>query len=237
MPSPRVPRPPIFKPVARSPLHQCLAEEGAVFSNRSGWLVADHFGNAREEAESARSALGLADLSFTAKWDIQGAEVEQALRRVLDASMVPEPGRAAAYEGCFVCRLARDHALLILDRPEAVLLTRFREQAANGCLHFTDRTSGYGRLVLWGAQARGVLCKLAPLDVRESTFPNLSCAWTPMAGVRVLLFRRDRRDLLGYEILVSRECAEYLWNSLLKAGQEYEIRRHGLEALRLLEGS
>jgi sarcosine oxidase, subunit alpha len=58
-----------------------------------------------------------------------------------------------------------------------------------------------------------------------------------MAGIRVLLVRRDRRGLLGYEILVSREYAEYLWNVLMAAGQEYGIRIHGFEALRLLGSS
>jgi heterotetrameric sarcosine oxidase gamma subunit len=218
-------------------LHRRLAKEGAVFSDRSGWLVAGHFGNAREEAESARSAVGLGDFSFTGKWDIQGADLEQSLRSVLEGAPVPEPGRATECEGGYLCRLLRDHALVILDRPDAGVSIKFRELGGGGCVHSMDRTSGYGCLLLCGPQARLVLSKVTPLDVRGSNFPDLSCAWTPMAGIRVLLVRRDRRGLLGYEILVSREYAEYLWDTLMAAGQEYEIRIHGFEALRLLEAS
>src|SRR5439155_24664837 len=116
MPTPTMPRPPIFKPVARSPLHECLAKEGAVFSNRSGWLVADRFGDAREKTGAPRAALALADLSFAGKWDVHGADLVKALGTVSEGALVPEPGRAAIYEGGVICRLASDHALLIFDQ-------------------------------------------------------------------------------------------------------------------------
>jgi heterotetrameric sarcosine oxidase gamma subunit len=223
------------KPLARSPLGHRLAVEGAVFSESSGWLTADHFGNAREEAESARSGVGLADCSFAGKWDLQGADLEQALRRVMEASTIPEPGRAAACEGGFVCRLVRDHALLILEQPGATLPDALYKQDAGPCLHVVDRTSGYGRLVLSGPKGRPVLGKVTPLDLREKTFPDLSCTWSPMSGVRVLLLRRDRGRWPGYEVMVSREYAEYLWDTLIKAGKEHGIRVMGFEAIRLLE--
>ena len=201
--------PPTSKPLGRSPLHYRLTREGAVFSEYSGWLVADHFGNAQDEAESARSAAALGDFSFAGKWDIQGAGLERSLRRIVEGTAVPRPRRATACEGGYLCRLMPDRALLVLDRADAEISTKLRELGGSTCLHSVDRTSGYGRLLLCGPQARLVLSKVTPLDLRGSTFPDFSCAWTPMAGIRVLLARRDRRRLPGYEVLVSREYAEY----------------------------
>jgi len=221
-----------FKPVARSPLHQRLSQGGVNFSQAGGWLVAEHFGNPQGEVQSTRSAAGLADLSSSAKWEAQGADLAQSLRTILEREPV-EPGRVVLCEGGYICRLSTEQAFLILDETDGIVLRRLRERS-NGCLHLVDRTSGFGHLVLCGPQARTVLCKVTSLNLGESAFPDLRCAWAPMAGIRVLVVRKNHRDLPAYEILVSREYAEYLWDAVTEAGREYLLRPLGLEAVRLL---
>jgi dimethylglycine dehydrogenase len=223
-------------PVRSSPLQRRLANAGGTFSEADGWQVVHHFGDAAREADSARSGVGLCDLSHAVKWQVQGRDLGSALSSVLKAEGL-SPGRAAVSGGVLVCCPSREQALAICDPPQPALISDLQEFARSGCLHLVDRTSGFARILVCGPQSPSVLRKLTPLDTRERIFPDLSCAWTPMAGVRVLLIRVDRRALAAYEILLSREYSEYLWQALSEAGQEYKLGFFGLDAARSLSGT
>lgn len=225
-----------YKPVKYSPLHRVLASLGARFAEVSGWQVAGDFGDPQQEIQSAQSAVGLSDLSFTNKWEMQGADLGQALAAILPGK-IPESGWAVRCDGGYIARPSRNHAILNSDHANPVSASEILRQTIDGCVHFVDRTSGFSRLVLCGPAARSVLRMVTSPDIRDSVFPNLYCAWAPMVGIRILLVRRDRKDLPAYEVLVSREYAEYLWGALMEAGQRHQVRPLGLKSMLLLEAS
>ncbi len=227
--------PSTWNPTKQSPVHHKLVESGAVLAQVSGWLLAEHFGNAQEELLAVRSSVGLADLSWVSKWEIQGTEVRRFLTSIL-GEKIPEPGRAALVSSGYACRGSRNHALFVSDQETAPFTARPSAWGSNaGCLHATDRTNGFGSFVLCGPRARAVLSKLTSLDLRERFFTDLSCAWGPMAAIRVLLVRKDRSGVPGYEIFFSREYGEYLWDAVKEAGMEFHLRPFGLAAARILE--
>ncbi len=202
----------------------------------SGWLSAAHFGDPAQEAEFVRTNVGLCDLSMVSKWGVEGTALASHLAETL-GSRVPEPGQAVLYEDGVICRLAQDEALFLFVSESFSLIAALRDRiGSNGCLHMLDRTSGFACFLLSGPQDVSVLRKLTPLDLRDRIFPNLSCAWGPMAGVQVLLLRRDFGALSGFLILVNREYGEYLWDAVTDAGREFQIRPFGWQAVRLLGG-
>lgn len=222
-------------PIKRSPVHHKLAESGAVLAEVSGWFLAEHFGDAQAEAEAARASIGFCDLSSTAKCEVKGADVSEYLGSILGGPP-PLPGRSALVGSGYVCRISRYHAIFIFDPEDAAFAARIREASSHfPCAHVTDRSSGLGCFFLCGPQACAVLRKLTPLDLRPAVFPDFSCAYTPMAAIRVLVARRDRWRLPGYEIFFSREYGEYFWDVLREAGEEFQMRPFGLLAARLLE--
>jgi methylglutamate dehydrogenase subunit C len=226
----------VAKPVGRSPIYRWSMRHGAHFLERAGWLVVDQFGDAGREALSVRASVGLCDLSFAGKLEFQGADAATGVQRGLGI-LIAEPGRIVLWEDGYACRLSRDQVLLVSETVNLTGLAKSLRELGTGCFHLVDRTSGFGQLLLCGPQARSVLRRATAIDVRDSTFPDLRCAWAPMAGVRVLVVRRDRRDLPAYEILVSRESAEYLCQFLIEAGRNDAISPFGLQALRQLESA
>lgn len=223
--------PEIRKATKLSPLNYPLTKAGAVLTNVSGWLLAEHFGNAGEEARWVSSHVGLCDLSCVPKFELQGKDLAAALLSDLGI-VAPSPGRAVVAEWGYACRLSPNHALLIFDAvgsPPPAWLGRPQAE----CVHVVDRTNGHAGVLIRGPAAPDVLRKLSPLDIREEKFPNLSCAAGPMAAVRVILVRRDTGGLPGYEVFFSREYAEYLWEAIIEAGAEFEMRPFGLAAARL----
>jgi dimethylglycine dehydrogenase len=225
----------VLKPVKKSPLHHRLASADASLTEVSGWLLADQFVEPRQEADSVRAGAGLCDLSHAAKWQVHGAGLGDFLKAFLD-SPAPEVGRSSICEGGLVARTSREQAFFVIYDAKAPLFAEPPAPAKPGeCAHVADRTAGFGCFLLCGPRATPVLRKCTPLDLRDSVFPDLTCAWTPLAGVRCLLLRKDWPSVVGYIILVSREYAEYLWNALLASEQEFRIQPFGRKAASLLE--
>ena len=224
------------KPLARSPLERALREQGAAFIECEGWWVAQHFGDAQLEVQAARRSAGICDLSSATKWDICGTDLTAALAETLPEHK-PKPGEVTPYKGGYICQPSREHGTVVNDSPDVPLITEIQNNLGQRCLHLVNRTSGFARVLLCGPQSRSVLRKLTPLDLRDNAFAHLRCAWTSMAEVRVLLVRNDRQGTAAYEVLVSRDCAEYLWKSMLRAGQEFGIVAMGSQGLGMIEAA
>jgi len=226
--------PEVKHPVKRSPLHASLTRAGASLREVSGWLVAENFGDARTEVSAVRLGVGLCDRSAAPKFELTAKDLDAAWGAVLGGD-TPAAGRATAARWGVACRMSAQQAFLVLDEPGGSLPDEAAKDASPAsCRHLVERTDGYGGLLLCGRSAPGVVRKLCALDVREEQFPDLSCAAAPLAGVWAVLVRRDRATLAGYEIFFSREYGDYLWNAVLEAGAEFDIRPFGLAAARLV---
>ena len=158
----------------------------------------------------------------------------QLLRSIVGEA-IPDAGRVVLAGSGSLCRVSPNHVLFFSDRENEAVPDQISEASRlTGCIHVTDRTSGLGSFLLCGPKAGLVLRKLTSLDLREASFPNLSCRAAPMAAVQTLVVRKDRDELLGYQIFFNREYGEYLWDAVIQAGREFQIGPFGLAAERLL---
>lgn len=221
------------KPLRRSPLHHRLVSRGARLTEVSGWLLAEQFVDPQQEADSVRAGVGLCDLSHASKWQVDGAGLGQLLKLLFD-SRAPEVGRVSTCAGGLVARTSGSQALFV-DAETSLVAELPTLAKPDECVHIVDRTAGFGCVLLCGPRARSVLHKCTPLDLRDGVFADLSCAWTPVAGARCLLSRKDWPTAVGYMILVGREYGEYLWDALVDSGQEFRIQPFGRKACGLLE--
>ena len=88
-----------------------------------------------------------------------------------------------------------------------------------------------------GPRSRDVLSKLTSLNLSESSLVDSSSAQASMAHVHATVLRKDLKGIPAFQLLVSREYGESVWESVLHAGHEFHIAPFGLRALRLLQGS
>ena len=91
--------------------------------------------------------------------------------------------------------------------------------------HLHDPLSPYARFLIAGPNTRAVLSKLTSLNL------DLTKAYGSVAHVRSLVTRHE----LGFLLMIPRDYAESVWESLLHAGEEFHITVFGLEASRRLE--
>jgi sarcosine oxidase subunit alpha len=101
-------------------------------------------------------------------------------------------------------------------------------------VYVVNQTASLGALNVAGPQARALLQKLSddPLD-RES-FPYIRHRQITVAGVPCLAMRLGFVGELAYELHFPASHSEHLWNAILEAGREWDIRPFGLMAQRLL---
>jgi sarcosine oxidase, subunit alpha len=235
------------QPTKRTALHYTHLALGAVMVDDHGWQRPEQYGSLEEEVQAVRTSVGLCDISSVGKLDLKGKDSVRVLEPLFSPDAVPRGGQAqwtATKTGDGVtevkglcCRLGSDHLLMITE-PGTVtaaeqVLQRHME-VADGCAHLTNLTSALAAVQLVGPRSRDLLCKLTALDLSPSQFPDLTCAQGGVAQVHTLTVRADVGNELAYEIYCGREFAEYLWNTLRDAGQEFAAVPFGVAAQRFL---
>ncbi len=193
-----------------------------------GWQVAGLFTSPGGEVAQVKESVGVADVSWILKFDINGPGLEHP----------PALGQQAS-----LWNIGRLHGLLTCE-PTAgdAVKERLREMqdVPTDCplpppVYVTEVTSVYAQLWLVGPRSRAVLNKLTPLNLSDSSLSDLSCAQTSIAHVRAIVLRKDLKGLLAYHLLVGREYGESVWESVLHAGHEFHIAPFGLQAQQLLQ--
>lgn len=202
-------------------------ESGATMIDHHGWNVPASFTVPHAEATGTRESVGVADVSWISKFNLQGHGLKD----------LPELGPEA-----FLWALGRLQCLVTCDpRVGDAVRARLQQfqkaaQAAPSPVYVTEVTSVYTQLLLAGPRSRDVLNKLTSLNLSENARGNLTCAQTSVAHVHAIVLRQDLASIPAYHLLVSREYGESIWESVLHAGQEFHIAPFGLEAQQLVRG-
>ena len=106
------------RPELRSPIEWVHRERGAELADRGGWRVVTGYGAPSRESAACRGAVGVADLSFIGKLELQGTPPDvAAIVASLAGGAVLEPGRAVFDDGVWWCPLTAGR-VLALTEPE-----------------------------------------------------------------------------------------------------------------------
>ena len=189
-------------PTARGPLLAAHQAAGATLQMLDGWQTA-----AKYPDEPARGAHALVDLSHRSVHEVNGPGtgllLQSSLGRDLPVRTIHQHGQATVY------RLSATRAIWFGDTPalpDAI-----------------DVTGGWATLALCGPEAAGILGKVTAIDLRSTTFPIDACCQGPMFGVLILFGRFDNR----FKLHMASDSAQFIWDVLLDAGREFDLRPAG----------
>jgi glycine cleavage system aminomethyltransferase T len=212
-------------PIRRTPLFHTHEQSGASLVDHHGWRVPAYFTFAQKEAECLTNSVAVSDVSWMVKLDLKGYGLKTP------------PRLTDARAWC----LGPEHYLVTcLPDLEKDVLTQVGASPAPQDLllpppiYVTDVTSVYAQFLLAGPQSRNVLRKLTSLNV--TALANLACGQASAAHVPGVILRDDLADIPAYNLLVSREYGESVWDAILHAGHEFQIAPCGLKALEFLGG-
>jgi len=238
------------RPAKLTPLYHKHLNLGGKMTEWAGWLVPESYVGAEQEARSALESVGLAEESSNTKIDIKGTEIDGFITRILNVAGAPEkPGQVSlrpslrSWEGLpvrYLCRLAKDHALLVVEgskSPSTNSPIRVENPHTKDFrVYLTNVTSVLACMTLVGPNAPQLLRKLTDLETSYEGSAGPACAEGPVAGVQTLMVRSALQLGAGSvrfnEIYCGRDYAEYLWDAIAHAGSEYGLVPIGTTALR-----
>ncbi len=246
----------------RSVLHDRLAAAGASFRDVSGWEGADWFAEPGQapvehpltwgrpgwfdrwagEHRTVREAAGLFDMSFMAKFLVQGPDAG-VLLEWLSANHVDGPEGLVTYTPWLnergtveadltVTKLDAERFLVVAsDTVHRHVETWLRRHLPGRAATVTDVTSGFTLLSLQGPRSREVLQRLTTVDLSTAAFPFRTAREIDVALARALCLRITYVGELGYELYVPTEHAADVYERLLDAGADLGLAHAGLKAL------
>lgn len=105
---------------------------------------------------------------------------------------------------------------------------------ADGSVRYERLTTSMGVLVLAGPRARDVLAKVTRADVSNEAFPWLTGQRISIGAAQVDALRVNFIGELGWEIHHPIEMQNYIFDKLMEAGAEFDIKPFGIRAMTLM---
>jgi sarcosine oxidase subunit gamma len=85
--------------------------------------------------------------------------------------------------------------------------------------------------MLTGQYIEQTMAKICGVDLRKSSFPPGNIVQTSVARVNAIIVRHEVNEIPVFSILSDSSSAEYLWDSLLDAMNEFDGHAAGTDAL------
>ena len=204
---------------------------------------ANFFEPVREECKAVRERVGLLDLTGFSKWEVSGPGAEAYLDRLVANRIPKKVGRVQLVHALTqtggvlseltITRLAEDRFYLIsaaaAERHDHDLL--WRNLPEDGSVRLDNVTLANGVLVLAGPRARAVLGKLTDADLSNEAFPWLTGQEIQVGVAPVRALRVNFVGELGWELHHPIVYQNTLWDQLMAAGAEHDIRPFGIRAM------
>jgi heterotetrameric sarcosine oxidase gamma subunit len=245
-----------------SPLHDRLAGQRACFRDVSGWEGADWyapegaepdpgepswdrppwFGHWAAEHHATRDAVIVMDMSFMAKFLVQGRDAGRLLDWISANHVNAEPGFITYTQwlngggtleaDLTVTKLDDDQFWVVAsDTAHRHVHTWMRRQFGDAHAFVTDVTSGYAQINVQGPAARDLLSAVTTADLSNEAFPFRAASHIDIGFARALCIRITYLGELGYELHVPAEQAVHVYDQLVQAGPAFGLRHAGLRAL------
>ena len=252
---------PAARPMQTTPLYDHLIAQGAVMGSSWGletplWFAdqgeeprdivsfrrSNDFAHVKAECLAVRNSVGITEIANFAKYEIRGGGAESWLARLM-TNVTPRKGRmvltsmlneAGKIIGDFTIAKAADEHFYMWGSSQAeVYHMRWFEQHLpdDGSVTITPFGMAMVGLSIAGPNARAVLQKLTHEDVSNEAFKFMAHRKLDLASVPTMVNRISYTGDLGYEIWVRPEYERRLYDGLMAAGAQFDIKNFGMRAL------
>lgn len=245
----------------RSPLHERLAANGAIFGSKFGWERANWFAgqgqDARdtpsfegkpgsfdavgEEVRAIRERVALIDQTSFSKFEISGPGTEAALQHIAANDLSGPPGKAIYTQLCndkggieadvTLIHVATDLFYLVTGSGFGVRDSHWVSRHLPDGVVLRDVTNRFATLNICGPRARDVLQSVSDDDVSNAALPFLAAREIEIGNARALAVRIGYVGELGYELYVEQDYAVHVYDTLREAGASHGIADAGYRAI------
>jgi glycine cleavage system aminomethyltransferase T len=247
--------------VKRSVLHHRLQEMNAHFRNVSGWespswyapagiepvIDEEHFGRQsffkfwESEHLACRENVVIFDMSFMSKFLVQGNDAGIFLNHLSTANVDGDYGKITYTQwlneqgymeaDLTVTKLDDDKFLVVAtDTMHNHVFTHMKKRlTTNDHVFVNDVTGSFAQLNIQGPNSRNLLQSITSFDLNN--FPFRSAAEIDIGFGRAICTRITYVGELGYELFIPTEFALHVYDTIVTAGEKFELKHGGLRAL------
>ena len=247
--------------VRRTPFHEHLKNEGAVFGEVAGWERANWFANPGQDAEykyswqrqnwfqnsaeehrAVRENVGMYDMTSFGKIRVEGRDAEAFLNYVCGADVSGPVGkinytqflndRGGIEADVTVTRLSETAYIVVT--PAATVpreLSWMRKHVEDFNVVIVDVTAGEGVLAVMGPNARNLLEKVSPHDWSNDTHPFGTAHEIELGMGLARAHRVTYVGELGWELYMSTDMAAHAFETLREAGRELNLKLCGMHMM------
>ena len=220
-----------------------VAGDGAPIREKWSFRRSNYFEYVGNECRHVHEKVGLQDMSAFAKCEISGPGAEAWLGGLLTNAVPKKLGRVSlsylltAKGGVraefTVYKIAPQRYYLVsagaYERHDHDYLRKALPR--DGSVTMERLTTAMGVLVLAGPRSREVLAKLTDADLSNEAFPWLTGQRISIGAAQVDALRVDFIGELGWEIHHPIELQNYIFDHLMAAGADFEIKPFGIRAM------
>ncbi len=215
------------------------------------WGRQNWFDYSAAEHMAVRKGVGVYDLSSMAQFLLQGSDVEAVLQNICANDIAVPVGkvvytqllneRGGIEADVTVTRLAEDEYFIVTagatETRDFDWIKRHIPSQAHAFV--ANVGSGYAMFGVMGPKSRDLLAKLTPDDLSNESFPYATGRFIDLAYARPLALRMSFVGELGWELYVPTEFATGVFDAIMDAGREFNLKPvglHAVDSLRLEKG-
>ena len=247
--------------VRRSPLHELLKQQGAVFGETAGWERANWyasegqkreyeyswkrqnwFENSRAEHMAVRENVGMYDMTSFGKIRIEGADAEAFLNKVCGNSMSVPAGkivytqmlndRGGIEADVTVTRLSETAYLMVTPAATVVRdMSWLQRHTDDARVVVVDVTAAEGVIAVMGPNAVKLLSKASPHDWSNENHPFGTAHHIELGMGLARAHRVTYVGELGFEIYSSSDQTPHIFETLLEAGADLNVKLCGMHMM------
>ncbi len=247
--------------IRRTPFHEHLKANGAVFGEIAGWERANWFardGEAREykyswkrqnwfanaaaEHNAVRTNIGMYDMSSFGKIRVEGPDAQAYLNHICGNDVAVDAGRIVYSQylnarggieaDVTVTRLSETAYIVVT--PAATLqreLSWMRRHLGDYRTVITDVTASEGVLAIMGPNARLLLQKVSPHDWSNDNHPFGTAHDIELGMGLARAHRVSYVGELGWELYIPSDMAAHAFETLWDAGQDLGLSLCGMHMM------
>ena len=203
----------------------------------------NYFEHVGLECRHVHEKVGLLDMTAFSKFEVSGPGAEAWLDGLLANRLPQKVGRlgltyllsknGGVRSEFTVFREAPERFYLVsagaLERHDGDYLDKL--QPGDGSVTIRRMTTQYGVLVVAGPRARDLLGKITDADLSSAAFPWLTGKFIDIGAARTRALRVNFVGELGWELHHPIEMQNYIFDRLIEAGREFDLKPFGIRAM------
>ncbi len=247
--------------IRRTPFHEHLKANGAVFGEVAGWERANWFAgpsqdpeykyswgrqnwfqNSAEEHRAVRGNVGMYDMTSFGKIRVEGRDAETFLNMICGNDVAVPTGkivytqflnnRGGIEADVTVTRLSETAYIVVT--PAATVyreLSWMKRHRGDYSVAIVDMTSAEGVLAVMGPNARKLLEKVSPHDWTNDNHPFGQAHEIELGMGLARAHRVTYVGELGWELYIPTDMAAHAFETIFEAGQDMNLKLCGMHMM------